>query len=47
MKLHSKIGNRPGRPAYRTPSSFKYRKSFAVERGRVFAKGGSAPGGKK
>lgn len=27
MKLHSKIGNRPGRPGYRTPSSFKYRKS--------------------
>ena len=46
MKIHSKIGNRPGRPAYRTPSSFKYRKSLKVERGRMSAKGSCLPVGR-
>ncbi len=23
MKQHSKVGNRPGRPTYRTPASFR------------------------
>ncbi|MFH1192797.1 MAG: hypothetical protein V1656_00560 [Candidatus Jorgensenbacteria bacterium] len=25
MKQHSKVGNRPGRPTYRTPATFRYR----------------------
>jgi len=27
MKSYAKVGNKPGRPAYRTPSSFRYRKT--------------------
>ncbi|MBU3924365.1 hypothetical protein KJ854_00330 [Patescibacteria group bacterium] len=27
MTNYSKVGNRNGKPAYRTPSSFRYRKS--------------------
>jgi hypothetical protein len=28
MKKHSKVGNKPGRPAYRTPSRFIANKSI-------------------
>lgn len=30
MKTRSKIGNRKGNPAYRTPSTFRYQKNLAV-----------------
>lgn len=26
-KKHAKIGKKPGKPAFRTPSNFKYKKS--------------------
>jgi len=29
MKNYAKVGNRKGKPAYRTPSSFIYKKSFS------------------
>jgi hypothetical protein len=32
MKNYSKIGNRKGQPAYRTPSRFIYEKSLDVKR---------------
>ncbi|OGG95890.1 hypothetical protein A2V95_01200 [Candidatus Kuenenbacteria bacterium RBG_16_41_7] len=28
MKQHHKVGNRPGRPAYRTPASFRVNKAM-------------------
>jgi len=28
MKKHSKIGNRPGKPAFRTATSFRNNKSY-------------------
>ncbi|HLN18588.1 MAG TPA: hypothetical protein VK255_00270 [Patescibacteria group bacterium] len=28
MRNYSKVGGKPGKPAYRTPSSFKYKKSL-------------------
>lgn len=28
MKKYHKVGGKPGRPGYRTPSGFKYRKSL-------------------
>ena len=34
MKNYAKIGGRKGRPAYRTPSSFKHRKHERVSRMR-------------
>lgn len=30
MKTRSKIGNRKGNPAYRTPSVFRFQKNFQV-----------------
>jgi|GEM_PF-777355 len=30
MKNYSKVGKRTGRPAYRTPSSFRYKKYVQV-----------------
>lgn len=30
MKKHSKVGGRPGKPAYRTPSDFRERKSKEI-----------------
>ena len=32
MKDHAKVGNRPGNPAYRTPSQFKNRENLDKER---------------
>lgn len=32
MKQHHKVGNRKGRPAYRTPANFIVRKSMASVR---------------
>lgn len=26
MKNYAKVGNKPGRPAYRTPAQFRYKK---------------------
>ena len=34
MKQHHKVGNRKGRPAYRTPSNFIIRKSVFNVRGK-------------
>lgn len=34
MKNRSKIGNKPGNPAYRTPSVFRYSKDLTVVRNR-------------
>ncbi len=30
MKDYAKVGNRKGRPAYRTPSSFRYKQYLKV-----------------
>lgn len=30
MTNYSKVGNRNGKPAYRTPSSFRYRKHIKI-----------------
>jgi hypothetical protein len=30
MKSHSKVGNKPGQPAYRTPSEFRVQKNLQV-----------------
>ena len=35
MKTRSKIGNRKGNPAYRTPSSFRYQKNIAVQSAKI------------
>jgi hypothetical protein len=32
MKKHSKVGNRPGKPAYRTPALFRFRKYLKVQK---------------
>jgi len=32
MKNHAKVGNREGRPGYRTPSPFRYKKYLAVNK---------------
>lgn len=29
-KKHAKIGKKPGKPAYRTPSDFKYKQSQKI-----------------
>lgn len=34
MKTRSKIGNKKGNPAYRTPSAFRYRKDLTVSRNK-------------
>jgi hypothetical protein len=34
MKNYAKVGKRPGRPAYRTPSSFKIRKAISIQAGK-------------
>jgi hypothetical protein len=35
-KKHSKLGNRAGKPAYRTPSSFIVRKRIEVQSKKPF-----------
>jgi hypothetical protein len=39
MKDHAKIRKKKGRPTYRTPSSFRYRKSLEVKRMKNEKKG--------
>jgi hypothetical protein len=34
MKTRSKIGNKSGNPAYRTPSAFRYQKDLTVVRNK-------------
>jgi hypothetical protein len=35
MKDHAKVGNRAGRPGYRTPSVFRYQKSLAAYAAKI------------
>lgn len=35
MKQHHKVGNRKGRPAYRTPSNFIIRRGLTVRQQKV------------
>lgn len=32
MRDYSKTGGKPGRPAYRTPSSFRFKKSLEIKK---------------
>lgn len=32
MKNYAKVGKRPGRPAYRTPATFRYQKCLQVNK---------------
>ena len=32
MKNYAKIGSKPGKPAYRTPSNFRSRKSVKIKK---------------
>lgn len=34
-KTYSKIGNKNGKPAYRTPSTFRVRKNVQVLKGKI------------
>jgi len=34
MKTRSKIGNKKGNPAYRTPSVFRYQKDLTISRNK-------------
>ncbi len=38
MKKHHKVGNRPSRPGYRTPSDFKARKTHEVSKSKTISK---------
>ncbi|KKP64352.1 MAG: hypothetical protein UR62_C0014G0010 [Candidatus Nomurabacteria bacterium GW2011_GWF2_35_12] len=40
MKNYAKVGNRKGKPGYRTPSTFRARKNFQVGRIKVGDKRG-------
>jgi len=35
MKNYAKIGNRRGKPAYRTPASFRYRKYLKTAKSKI------------
>ncbi len=35
MKNYAKVGNRKGRPAYRTPASFRYRQCLKVTKAKI------------
>jgi len=35
MKDHSKIGNRPGKPTYRTPALFRYRQYLKIGKSKA------------
>lgn len=39
MKNYAKVGNRKGRPAYRTPSVFRYKKLKDVSRAKAYRAG--------
>jgi len=39
MKDHTKVGKKKGRPTYRTPSSFRYKKNLEVKRMKNEKKG--------
>jgi len=41
MKNHAKVGNRSGRPAYRTPASFRLKKMDLTNRARLKTRGRS------
>ncbi len=35
MKNYAKVGNRKGKPAYRTPSFFRYRQYLKVRKAKI------------
>jgi hypothetical protein len=36
MKNYAKVGGKPGKPGYRTPSSFRLRKKSAVQNLKIY-----------
>jgi len=35
MKQYSKVGNRPGRPAYRTSARFRYQQYIKIKNAKI------------